>query len=78
MIQWHKGFKDWSKIKRAPIVIERRVWIGFNCIILKGITIGEGAVVGAGSMVCRDVPPYSLVVGHPARVVKRLPSCCVD
>ncbi len=46
------------------------VWIGANCIILKGVTIGEGSVIGAGSIVLNDVEPYSIVAGNPARKVK--------
>lgn len=53
-----------------PIVIEDHVWIGMNVIVLKGVTIGEGAVVAAGSVVNKDVPPHCLVAGVPARVVK--------
>lgn len=53
-----------------PVVIEDNVWIGCRSIILKGVTIGEGAVVAAGSIVTRDVPAKCLVAGNPARVVK--------
>ncbi|MGE3507404.1 MAG: acyltransferase [Vicinamibacterales bacterium] len=56
----------------APIVIDDDVWIGTNCIILKGVTIGRGAVVAAGSVVTRDVPPFTVVAGNPARVVKHI------
>lgn len=54
-----------------PIVIEDNVWIGFNATILKGCTIGSGAIVGAGAMVVTDVPPNSIVLGNPARVIQR-------
>lgn len=54
----------------APIIIKDHVWIGKNAIILKGVTIGEGAVVAAGSVVTKDVPPNSLVGGVPAKVIK--------
>jgi acetyltransferase-like isoleucine patch superfamily enzyme len=53
----------------APIVIEDDAWLGFNSTVLTGVTVGQGAVVGAGAMVTKDVPPYSIVVGNPARVV---------
>ncbi|MCL6459082.1 MAG: acyltransferase [Gorillibacterium sp.] len=54
-----------------PIVIGDEVWIGCKSIILKGVTIGTGAVVAAGSVVTRDVEPYTLVAGTPAKVIKR-------
>ena len=53
----------------APIVIEDHVWIGTNAMILRGVTIGEGAIVAAGSVVSRNVPPRSLVSGVPAKVI---------
>ena len=52
-----------------PVQIEDDVWIGFNAAILKGVTIGRGAVVAAGCVVTRDVAPYAIVAGNPARVV---------
>lgn len=54
----------------APIVIGRKVWIGANATILKGVTIGDGAIVAAGAVVTEDVPADSIVVGAPARVVR--------
>lgn len=54
----------------APIVIGDHVWIGINVIVLKGVTIGEGAVVAAGSVANKDVPPHCLVAGVPAKVIK--------
>lgn len=56
----------------APIVLEDNVWIGGRAIILKGVTIGEGSVVGAGSVVTKDVPPRTLVAGMPARTLRTL------
>lgn len=53
-----------------PIILEDDVWLGARVIILKGVTIGQGAVIGAGSVVTRDIPPRSVAVGQPARVVK--------
>lgn len=53
-----------------PIKIEDNVWIGARAIILKGVTIGEGAIIGAGAVVTHDVPAHSLVVGVPAKVKK--------
>jgi len=54
----------------APIVVGDHVWIGMNVIVLKGVTIGEGAVVAAGSVVNKDVQPHCLVAGVPAKVIK--------
>ena len=53
-----------------PVHIGSHVWIGRSAIILKGVTIGDGAIVGAGSVVTRDVPPRCLVAGNPAKVIK--------
>jgi len=72
ILDWAKGHKDWSNVTVAPVLIQDRVWIGFNAIILKGITIGEGAVVAAGAVVTKDVAPYTVVAGNPARVVRTL------
>lgn len=65
--------KDWSRVNTAPITICDKVWIGMNAIILKGVTIGEGAVVGAGAVVTHDVPAWTVVAGNPAREVKKIP-----
>lgn len=56
----------------APVTLERNVWIGVGVIILPGVTIGEGSIVSAGSVVARDVPPHSLVAGNPARRIREL------
>jgi acetyltransferase-like isoleucine patch superfamily enzyme len=56
----------------APIRIERAAWIGFDTCILPGVTIGQGAVVGARSVVAADVPPFTIVAGNPARPLRRL------
>lgn len=64
--------KDWSNVVSKPIKIGSKVWIGFNVVILKGVTIGEGAVVGACSVVTKDVEPWTVVAGNPAVTVKRL------
>lgn len=64
--------KDWSVVSTAPIHICDKVWIGMNAIILKGVTVGEGAVVAAGAVVTKDVPPWTVVAGNPARVVKHI------
>ncbi|MGN6264156.1 MAG: acyltransferase [Ginsengibacter sp.] len=55
----------------APIIIENDVWIGTGAIILKGVTVGEGSVVAAGSLVNKNVPPFSIVGGVPAKIIRK-------
>lgn len=57
-------------ISKGNIVVCDDVWIGFGSTILSGVTIGQGAVIAAGSVVTKDVPPYAIVAGIPARVIK--------
>lgn len=81
VLEWKKGidenkigvYKDWSKVKSGKITIKDKAWIGFNCIILKGVTIGEGAIVGAGSVVTKDVPDWTIVAGNPAKIIREIP-----
>lgn len=63
---------QWRHSASAPIVIEDDVWIGEYAAVLKGVTIGKGSVVASHAVVTKDVPPYSVVAGNPARVVKEL------
>lgn len=53
-----------------PIKLESNVWVGFDACILPGVTIGEGSIVGAKSVVYEDVPPYTIVAGNPARTIR--------
>ena len=64
--------KNWDCVKSGPIVIEDKVWIGFGVTILKGVTIGEGAVIAAKSVVTKDVPAWTIVGGNPAHIIKRI------
>ncbi|GEO11777.1 hypothetical protein SAE01_42730 [Segetibacter aerophilus] len=59
-------------IDPQPVTIEENVWVGFEAIILPGVTIGKGAVIGCKAVVSQDVSPYAVVVGNPARVIKYL------
>ena len=61
-----------------PVVIGDDVWLGRRVIILPGVKIGEGCVIGAGAVVAKDIPPYSVVVGNPARIVKLRKDVKVD
>ena len=53
-----------------PVVIGNDVWIGGHVILLPGVHIGDGAVIGAGAVVAKSIPPYAVAVGNPARVIK--------
>jgi len=69
----YPGLGDgWELSESAPVVIENVAWIGSNSLVLKGVTIGEAAVVAAHSVVTKDVLPYTIVAGNPARAVKTL------
>jgi acetyltransferase-like isoleucine patch superfamily enzyme len=61
--------KTLHNVPTAPVVIEDDSWIGFGATVLKGVRIGRGAIVGAQSVVTRDVDPFTIVVGNPARAV---------
>lgn len=69
---WFFDRKNWDYVKTKPVNIMNKVWVGFNVIVLKGVTIGEGAVVGAGSVVTKDIPPYTIVAGNPAKIIRKL------
>ncbi len=61
-----------SGLITAPVVIKDEVWIGEGAVILKGVTIGERAVIGANAVVTKDVLPYTVVGGVPARIIKEI------
>ena len=70
--EWDHGMEvteAWDH--RGDIVIGNDVWIGYEAVILSGVTIGDGAIVAARSVVTRDVPPYTIVGGVPARPIRR-------
>ena len=68
-----------GSLKSRPLVIGSDVWIGYRATILGPVTIGHGAVIGAGAVVTSDVPPYAIVAGNPARVLRmRFPSDIVE
>lgn len=66
--------KNWNVVAKSPIKIGDHVWIGFDAVILKGVTIGEGAIIAARAVVTKDVEPWTVVAGNPAVIVKRLQS----
>lgn len=61
-----------QKFDAAPVTIEDNCWLGQNVVIAKGVTIGHDSIVGANTVVTRDVPPCSVVAGNPARVIKQV------
>jgi len=64
-----KGYKKYNK-DNIETIIGNDVWIGANVVVMKGVSISDGAIIGASSVVTKDVPAYSIVVGNPARVIK--------
>lgn len=64
--------KDHYILKCRPVTINNNAWIGANATILPGVTVGENAVIGAGSVVTKDVPANTVVAGNPARVIRTL------
>jgi acetyltransferase-like isoleucine patch superfamily enzyme len=81
-ISWHVLFMDTSShplgfegeqatTKIAPIRVQDHVWIGCRAVILKGVTVGEGAIIANNAVVTKDVPPRTMVAGNPARVIKK-------
>ncbi len=80
-ISWHVLFMDTSshpfgfkgevpETKIAPVIIEDHVWIGCRAVILKGVTVGEGAIIANNAVVTKNVPPRTMVAGNPAVVIK--------
>lgn len=61
--------QGWSE-SNCSIIIQNDVWIGANSVILPGITIGEGAIIGAGSVVTKDIPNFAIVAGNPAKIIR--------
>jgi acetyltransferase-like isoleucine patch superfamily enzyme len=72
VLDWSSGKKQWENVNIRPVHIEEKVWIGFGASILKGVRVGRGAVIGAGSIVTNDVLPYTIVAGNPAREIRKI------
>lgn len=60
-----------QKVSTKPILVQSESWVGANAVITAGVTIGKHSVIAAGAVVTKDVPPYSIAVGNPARVIKQ-------
>lgn len=65
----HIGIKG-HPLSKGPVCIGSDVWVGFNAMIVSGITIGDGAVIAAGAVITKDVPPYAIVGGNPAKPIR--------
>jgi acetyltransferase-like isoleucine patch superfamily enzyme len=61
----NNGLADTMNLNEKEIIIEDDVWIGFNCTILKGVKIGKGAIIGANTIITKDIPPYAVIVSKP-------------
>lgn len=64
------AWKDGTPRSKGATIIGNDVWIGYRAMILSGVVVGDGAIIGAGAVVTKDVPPYAIVAGNPAKVVK--------
>jgi acetyltransferase-like isoleucine patch superfamily enzyme len=69
---WHPISRQTGEMKSAPVVIDNDVWIGMNCIILKGVHIGRGTIIGANSVVTRSLPEMVIAAGSPVRVIREI------
>lgn len=70
--EWRHGRKNWLDVEIRPVTVGDAAWIGFNASLLPGVSIGKGAIVGAGAVVTRDVPEWTVAAGNPARVLREL------
>lgn len=72
-VDWQKGlaFKNWDVVQSKKIVIEDKCWIGLRSIVMKGVTLGEGTVVGAGSVITKTTEPFSIMGGNPAVLIRK-------
>lgn len=69
--QWqYDAILDSSKDQEQDVIINEDVWIGVNVTLLCGVNIGRGAIIGAGSVVTKSIPPYTIAVGNPCKVIK--------
>jgi acetyltransferase-like isoleucine patch superfamily enzyme len=66
----YSPFIEQGAVSTRPLIIEENCWFGYGALVPKGITIGRGSIVGAGSVVLKDIPPFCVAVGNPARIVK--------
>jgi len=72
LVSKHQARRFEGDASARPIRVEGNVWVGFDACVLPGVTIGQGAVIGARSVVVEDVPPFSVAAGNPARIIRKL------
>lgn len=70
--RWLQGHKDWTGVEIAPLSIGNHAWLGFSVALLPGVSIGEGAIIGAGSVVTRSIPAWTIAAGNPARILREM------
>ncbi|MEO6490554.1 MAG: acyltransferase [Ferruginibacter sp.] len=73
VLDWNLGHeqKNWTSVESKKILVKSKSWIGFKSIVLKGVTIGEGAIIGSGSVVTKSIDDYSIAAGNPAKFIKK-------
>jgi acetyltransferase-like isoleucine patch superfamily enzyme len=70
--EWYHERKDWSHVVSKPVKLGNKCWIGMRAIVLKGVEVGEGAIVAAGSVVTKNVPSWTIVGGNPAKFIQEI------
>lgn len=68
---WEHAFKVADLPVKGDIIVGNDVWFGYGCLVKNGVKIGSGAIIAAGAVVVKDIPPYSIAAGNPAKVVKK-------
>jgi virginiamycin A acetyltransferase len=68
---WDLTMEDLDWVDKGPTIVGNDVWFGYDCVIMPGVHIGDGAAIGTRAVVTKDVPPYTVVAGNPARVIKK-------
>jgi virginiamycin A acetyltransferase len=68
---WARAMEGKIYPNRGDIVVGNDVWLGYKSVVMSGVTIGDGAIIGAYSVVTKDVPPYAIVGGNPAKIIRK-------
>jgi acetyltransferase-like isoleucine patch superfamily enzyme len=70
--EWYYNRKDWTNVRMNPVKIGDKAWLGLNTVVMKGVEVGEGSIVAAGSVVTKSIPPWTIVAGNPATVIRQI------